>query len=378
MGDKDFPSITDSATCLPWATSAPYFTAPTTFNKTFDFSSLGGRFIILVFLGSSQTTEFSMFKNSIKKIRSKFSGVDPVLFGVTSDPADLNNPEVLGCFPNDRLFLDCDWEVAAKYRVYSRNIAGDHEFCPFWYIIDPMLRVYTWGTLHNVDRLIKSIEVLPSSQNHTGVQGETWAPVLLVPRVLPRDFCQKLIKYYKDGEPGPSGFMQSIGGRTVGKLDPSFKRRKDITITDQALKNALRNMIDARLVPEIKKSFQFKTTRIERSIVACYDDDDKGFFRAHRDNTTSGTMHRRFAVTINLNSEEYDGGELRFPEFGRRLYKAPTGGAIVFSCSLLHEATPVTRGVRYATLPFLYGDEDAAIKEKNSALIDGISKKPNI
>jgi predicted 2-oxoglutarate/Fe(II)-dependent dioxygenase YbiX len=62
-------------------------------------------------------------------------------------------------------------------------------------------------------------------------------------------------------------------------------------------------------------------------------------------------MHRRFAVTINLNAEDYEGGDLRLPEFDRRTYRAPTGGAVVFSCSLLHEATPVTKGTRYWSAP---------------------------
>jgi predicted 2-oxoglutarate/Fe(II)-dependent dioxygenase YbiX len=31
----------------------------------------------------------------------------------------------------------------------------------------------------------------------------------------------------------------------------------------------------------------------------------------------------------------------------------PAGGAIVFSCSLLHEALPVVRGRRFALLSFL-------------------------
>jgi predicted 2-oxoglutarate/Fe(II)-dependent dioxygenase YbiX len=63
-------------------------------------------------------------------------------------------------------------------------------------------------------------------------------------------------------------------------------------------------------------------------------------------------------VTINLNND-YAGGDLRFPEFGPRRYRGPVGGAVVFSCALLHEVTPVTRGVRYAKLPFLY--DSAAI-----------------
>ena len=87
----------------------------------------------------------------------------------------------------------------------------------------------------------------------------------------------------------------------------------------------------------------------------------QGHFRPHRDNTTKGTAHRRFAVTINLNADEYEGGDLCFPEFGPRTYRAATGGAVVFSCSLLHEARPVTLGKRYAFLPFLYDDEAANI-----------------
>ena len=101
-------------------------------------------------------------------------------------------------------------------------------------------------------------------------------------------------------------------------------------------------------------------TRVERLLVARYDSaDGGGHFRAHRDNTTNGTAHRRFACTINLNADEYEGGDLCFPEFGQRTYRAPTGGAVIFSCSLLHEARPVTSGARYAFLPFFY-DEAAA------------------
>jgi predicted 2-oxoglutarate/Fe(II)-dependent dioxygenase YbiX len=120
-----------------------------------------------------------------------------------------------------------------------------------------------------------------------------------------------------------------------------------------------------RLFPAIERAFQFQATRMERYMVACYEA-SAGHFKPHRDNTTKGTAHRKFAVTINLNSTEYEGGDLRFPEFGPRTYRAPTGGAIVFSCSLLHEATPVTSGRRYAFLPFLYDEEAARVREANS------------
>ena len=103
--------------------------------------------------------------------------------------------------------------------------------------------------------------------------------------------------------------------------------------------------------------------------MACYPA-GAGWFRPHRDNTTKGTAHRKFAVTINLNAEDYEGGELRFPEFGDRRYRPPTGGAVVFSCSLLHEALPVTRGERYAFLPFLYDEASARLRDENLKFVD--------
>ena len=108
---------------------------------------------------------------------------------------------------------------------------------------------------------------------------------------------------------------------------------------------------------------------MERYLVCRYQGSEGGFFSPHRDNNTKGTAHRRFACTLNLNADEYEGGELRFPEFGLQTYRAPTGGAMVFSCSLLHEATRVTRGTRYAFLPFFYDERTAQTRANNEKFI---------
>jgi predicted 2-oxoglutarate/Fe(II)-dependent dioxygenase YbiX len=105
---------------------------------------------------------------------------------------------------------------------------------------------------------------------------------------------------------------------------------------------------------------------MDRYIVACYDSAVGGHFYRHRDNVNAGAQHRRFAVTINLN-KDYDGCDLQFPEFGRKVYRAPVGGAVTFSCGALHQVTPITRGRRYAFLAFLYGEADAALREANNA-----------
>ena len=67
--------------------------------------------------------------------------------------------------------------------------------------------------------------------------------------------------------------------------------------------------------------------------------------------SSPGTAERRFAVTINLN-DDYDGGGVVFPEYGPDHYRPEAGGILIFSCSLIHEALPVTRGRRFALLNF--------------------------
>jgi predicted 2-oxoglutarate/Fe(II)-dependent dioxygenase YbiX len=195
---------------------------------------------------------------------------------------------------------------------------------------------------------------------------------LLLPRIFELEFCRALIGLYERGQSEPSGFMQTdpVTGKTVLRSDPKMKRRRDCIIEDENVRQHIQARLKRRLVPEIAKAFQFQATRIERYIVARYDAEDGGHFSGHRDNTTKGTAHRRFAVTINLNAEDYEGGDLVFPEFGQQAYRAPTGGAVVFSCSLLHEARPVTRGSRYCFLPFLYDEAAAKIREQNRGFLD--------
>jgi predicted 2-oxoglutarate/Fe(II)-dependent dioxygenase YbiX len=183
-------------------------------------------------------------------------------------------------------------------------------------------------------------------------------------------FCADLIALYEASGGEESGFMREVGGKTVGVNDYRHKRRRDHTITDAEVIAATQARFRRRVVPEIAKVHQFHVTRMERYIVACYAAEDEAHFAAHRDNTTRGTAHRRFAVSVNLN-EDFDGGEVSFPEYGPRSFKPPVGGAVVFSCSLLHAVSKVTRGRRYAFLPFLYDDAAAKIREENARHLEG-------
>ena len=133
-----------------------------------------------------------------------------------------------------------------------------------------------------------------------------------------------------------------------------LKRRQDVQVDDQVLFGRLREALVRRISPLILQAFHTTINVLEAPVIGCYDTDSGGWFRRHRDNTTPATANRQFAVSLNLNGDdEYDGGEVRFPEFGRQLYRPVAGGALVFSCSLLHEVVPVTRGRRIGLFTFM-------------------------
>jgi predicted 2-oxoglutarate/Fe(II)-dependent dioxygenase YbiX len=119
-----------------------------------------------------------------------------------------------------------------------------------------------------------------------------------------------------------------------------------------------------RVLGEIRRVHHMEIIGHEAFRIGCYEAAEKGFFGRHRDNATPYTAHRRYALTLNLN-QDYEGGELRFPEYGRMLYRPPAGGAVVFSCALLHEALPVTAGRRFVLLSFFF-DRDGARQEQEA------------
>ena len=332
----------------------PSFFAATRRNPRYGFDIVAGRYLLLAVVGDSD----SGFVSTVGRLLDELTvdGEDLAVFGLVRDPELWARTE--DRLPGARWMLDKDGSATVACGL-DKDPAWSG-----WLLVDPNFRVLATLSAAETDRLSQILADLPSPVLHAGV--ELFPPVLVMPRLFEPGLCQDLIAAYEADGGAASGFMREVEGKTVEVRAPNQKVRRDLILPPGGLRDAVRSRIKRRLAPQIAKAFQFNATRMERDLVACYDAADKGFFRPHRDNTTKGTAHRRFAVTINLNAEDYEGGDLRFPEFGPRAYRAPTGGAVVFSCSLLHEALPVTRGKRYAFLPFLYDEAAAQVREQNA------------
>jgi predicted 2-oxoglutarate/Fe(II)-dependent dioxygenase YbiX/peroxiredoxin len=339
---------------------APAFSAPAlNGNPRYGFDSAAGRPILMLFMGSGAWPPNAAALALIARHRALFDDVNASFFGVTIDPQDAAESRIAQHIPGIRWFLDYDTAISSAYGA-ARQIEGRSGYYAHWLLLDSLMRVVARAPIADGEKIFAILAAMVARGPE-----QSSAPVLAVPRIFEPELCRQLIEYYERKGGGESGFMQQDGTKTVGRFDHSFKRRLDCPIDDEALRDALHDRLYRRLVPQIRKAFQFQATRIERWVVACYDSDSGGFFRPHRDDTTAATAHRAFACSINLNAEAYEGGDLRFPEFGPRTYRPATGGAVIFSCSLLHEATPVTNGRRYAFLPFFYDEVRARLRERN-------------
>lgn len=335
--------------------AAPWFRAPMLGQAgDVDFDKAGGRHVLMLFFESAADPACEAALRLVQANAALMQDGRAIFLGVTVDQRDVASARLTMLQnPGMHVIVDADRRVGTLFGAVQPGAQGV-VITPFWLLLDPLLRVLGKFPLQ------LGGEAVAALRRHLPTQPfEGSAPALVLPNILEPDFAAQLIALHVRDGGQESGVMRQIGGETVEVHHHEAKRRRDHVIQDVAVQTRLRSALIVRLVPMIERCFQYRPTEIERYIVSCYDTQDGAHFAPHRDNTTPVTAHRRLAVTINLN-DDYDGGDLRFPEFGMRRYRAPLGGAVVFSCALLHEVTRMTAGRRYATLPFLYGGAGAA------------------
>src|SRR5262245_30691249 len=336
----------------------PWFAQHSYANPKFAFDTAAGRYIVLCFYGSAAAAHSQAALKSVLAHRHLFDDVRACFFGVSLDPKDEADKRVVNVYPGYRFFWDFDGKISRLYgaaSLESEQAVESHTLRRMWIVLDPTLRVLKVFPFaddqSDIMAVLGYVAGLPPAARFVGF--DLPAPVIVLPNVFEAEFCKKLIDIFQAHGGEVSGFMREVGGKTVQRHDHDRKHRKDYIIEDPTVEKETRVRFERRVVPEIKKVHQFVVTRMERYIVACYAAEDQAHFAPHRDNTTKGTAHRQFAVSVNLN-EDFDGGEVHFPEYGPRGFKAPVGGAVIFSCSLPHSVSQVKRGRRYAFLPFLY------------------------
>lgn len=289
-----------------------------------------------------------------RELESALNRDHPLWRDVTRIALKNGDPSECGAYLGDR---SLDFPLLADDRALTTYLTGRQtQDDPVLFVLDRNLRLLARMEPPYPENLADRIDSVyaecPAADPYLIREP---APVLVLPRVFGPELCRELVDLFERDGGHESGVLYREGGQERWAPDPGTKSRRDVYIHDEATSARLREQLRRNLLPEIERCFHFKVTRHELFKLVRYGGEKPGYFRPHRDNVTSDAAHRRFAMTLNLNDpESYEGGQLRFPEHGPHLYQPPLGGAIVFSCSLVHEATTVTRGMRYALLGFFY------------------------
>ena len=341
---------------------APKFDPRTAERQSFAWDTLAGRYIVLCFFGSASD---EVGRNAVRTIaanRALFDDRNVTLMGVSINPDDENQRIVGDVLPGIRFAWDFDRVGSTLYGAMPME-ASDHGliYRRFWLVIDPTLHVlarFDFAAEPTHETVFRYLRDLPEPRRFAGF--EIPAPIIVVPNVFEPGLCEHLIKLYDADGGTESGVMRD----NVGVFDGTMKKRSDFMVAEASLKSEIDRRIWRRVTPEIRKLFGMEITHMERYMVGCYASEHGGHFAPHRDNHQAITAHRRFAVSINLNGD-FEGGDVSFPEYNTRGYKAKPGWAVVFPGAALHAVGRVTSGRRYAFLPFVYDEEGARIRDEN-------------
>lgn len=219
-------------------------------------------------------------------------------------------------------------------------------------VLDPNQRVAATFDTRPLLAAAEGIGALADSVRSNGGAGQVlstpMAPVLVLPRVFEPDFCTQVIRLWQKGDHKDSGVSSRYGNTGVAEL----KRTEDYMVSEPLMQKAISDRLAFRIGPELTKVFAFDHQfSFDAHVVLSYSAEGQHFFSAHRDNGAPTTQDRAFAVSLNLN-DDFEGGELVFPEYAGVKVCPPAGAAAVFSCSVLHQALPVTRGRRFVLTTF--------------------------
>jgi hypothetical protein len=232
-------------------------------------------------------------------------------------------------------------------------------------LLSPLRQIRSWADSpadpdQSLDSMMNDIAEMRVSEDPRWFP--VHAPVLIIPNVLSREECQRLIHAFETGGP----FRVKDEGGKPPECDyklPVYEHdrqdRVDHMIQDPAMLEFLTERIGTRVNPMVKKAFAFEVNRRESLHIARYVGKRGGHPMGHRDNTGPSTAYRRFALSMNLN-DNFEGGGVAFREFNDHPYRGEPGTALVFSSSLLHEVEETTEGVRYNLITHLFNEASLA------------------
>jgi peroxiredoxin len=353
MGYKTMapPPDADGYRRLTVGDPAPWFEQVTSTGPRLRLDLAAGRYLVLCFFVGTDDPAGQRAFELVAQNRDLFDDETISFFGVALEWRDRSGDRAAAPIPGVRYYWDFDLKVSRLYGVVPANATpGTVTVRRSWFILDPSLRIIAAIRFQKDGSerasVIDILRNLPPTHASSGI--EPPPPILYLPSAFEPDLCQRLVEVFDAG---------TDGGGIASAIRPVDHFIKD---TDLATEVSIR--IQRRIAPEMAKVFQFQANRTSRHVVSCYD--PAVILPARRDSPSVASP--RFTLFVGLN-EDYEGAEIAFLEYGRYRYQPPLGTAILFSSSILHRVSPVSRGRCYRCVSFVYGEATDHVPVRTSA-----------
>ena len=242
--------------------ACPIFTERSSNSPALKIDTIAGRWLVLTFIGGMADPKAAAVV-PLLAASPEFDDDHASLFFVTADPADETSAHLPLRFPGVRAYWDFERAVAKELEVGPDGLTT--------VLISPRLQIaaliHEPDPARHAETVLRRLAELPSVEAMPPMLAH--APVLIIPDLFEPAFCRTLIDGYRKNGGKESGFMREIDGKTVEVRDKSHKVRRDWTVEDQKTVQSIQTRFKRRIIPEIKKSFQFDVSRMERYLVDC-------------------------------------------------------------------------------------------------------------
>jgi len=316
-----------------------------------------GKPVVLVFCPAIDAPAAQAVLGRFRDLHDRFRALEATVFAVARTGVEANRAVHVGAGLPFQILADAE---GGAFRAYG--LAGLTATRPVVFVLDPAHRVARILDGAAAELGADALDYLERTFAPTPpVRLAAHPPVLVLPRMLSRADCDYLVETWHRpvGEWPSDGFTSAGHAEEKGDFkvrhEGAYGRVTEYVVQDAALNRFLDARLQRRIRPELDNAFRTTISRREHYRIAGYDADAGAVLLAHRDNPTAQTAHRRFTMTVNLNAGAYEGGELRFREYGDQLYAVEAGTAVIWSASLLHEVLPVTRGRRFVLGVHMFG-----------------------
>src|SRR5258708_2726503 len=232
---------------------APLFVARSSNGTRFGLGNMGGRYILLTFVAGVTHPVEQRLLAGLRQSPGLFDDAESMMFIVSADPDDEHQSRARTRVPGIRAFFDSEQAIANLFGV--EYVVGR----PVSYLLSPRQQVFGIVLAGDPEQQVNTIR--GAFKNSTPVEciHERFgtAPILIIPDVLDRSFCNELIDYYRTRGGVQSGFMIEVNGETVGHHDTRQKVRKDVTLVDPLMIRIINGSFHHLVIPQLARAFQY-------------------------------------------------------------------------------------------------------------------------